>query len=89
MRVLSEALANAERHAEAERVTVTLDGDERELRVVVEDDGRGIPPGTVAEPGAGHFGLMLMHERTRSVGGELEVGARAAGGTRVLARLPL
>ena len=89
VRVLSEALANAERHAGATHVTVALTGDERELLVVVEDDGCGIPPNTVAEPGSGHFGLMLMHERTRSVGGELAVGPRDAGGTRVAARLPL
>jgi signal transduction histidine kinase len=86
VRVLSEALANAERHAEATQVTVELAGDEHELRLVVEDDGRGIAPG---DPEPGHFGVMLMHERARAAGGELEVGPRAGGGTRVAARLPL
>ena len=32
---------------------------------------------------------MLMHERARAAGGELEVAPRAGGGTRVEARLPL
>jgi signal transduction histidine kinase len=86
LRVLSEALANVEKHAEATCVTVALRADSRHLTLVVEDDGRGIAPG---DPEPGHLGLMLMHERARAAGGELEVGPRDGGGTRVEARLPL
>jgi signal transduction histidine kinase len=86
LRVLSEALANVEKHAAATRVTVMLDAVGGRLRLVVEDDGRGIAPG---DPEPGHLGLMLMHERARAAGGELEVGPRDGGGTRVAARLPL
>ena len=86
LRVLSEALTNAERHAEASSVTVLLAADAGELRLVIEDDGRGIGSGE-AEPG--HLGLMLMHERTRAAGGELSVVPRVGGGTRVEVRLPL
>jgi signal transduction histidine kinase len=86
VRVLSEALANVEKHAAATRVTVTLRAGPDHLSVVVEDDGRGIGPG---DPEPGHFGLMLMHERARAAGGELEVTPRTAGGTRLEARLPL
>jgi signal transduction histidine kinase len=86
LRVLSEALANVEKHAAATRVTVTLRADPHHLTLVVEDDGRGIAAG---DPEPGHLGLMLMHERARAAGGELEVAPRAGGGTRVEARLPL
>jgi signal transduction histidine kinase len=86
LRVLSEALTNAERHAGASRVCVTLGAGAGELRLVIEDDGRGIAAG---DPEPGHLGLMLMHERTRAAGGALEVAPRAGGGTRVEARLPL
>jgi signal transduction histidine kinase len=86
LRVLSEALTNVEKHAAATRVTVALRADSRQLTLHVEDDGRGIAPG---DPEPGHLGLMLMHERARAAGGELEVAPRAGGGTRVEARLPL
>ena len=86
LRVLSEALANVEKHAAATRVTVTLRADPQLLTLVVEDDGRGIASG---DPEPGHLGLMLMHERARAAGGELEVAPRTGGGTRVEARLPL
>ena len=84
--MLTEALANVEKHAEAASVAVTLRADAQRLTLVVEDDGRGIVPG---DPEPGHLGLMLMHERARAAGGELDVAPRAGGGTRLEARLPL
>src|SRR5436190_3944475 len=42
LRVLGEALANVERHAQAGHVLVTLDGEEGALALTVEDDGRGL-----------------------------------------------
>jgi signal transduction histidine kinase len=89
LRVLTEALTNAEKHAGAEHVTVALASAGGQLHVAIEDDGRGIAPDAAAEPGTGHFGLMLMHERARAAGGELEVAPRTGGGTRLEARLPL
>ena len=86
LRVLSEALANVEKHAGATRVRVTLRADPHHLTIVVEDDGRGIVPG---DPEPGHLGLMLMHERARAAGGTFEVlrprrGRNAAGGAIAL-----
>ena len=89
VRVLCEALTNAEKHAAARRVSVRLDIDGRRVRLVVEDDGRGIARGARGRPGDGHLGLMLMHERARAAGGTLAVEPRAEGGTRVALELPL
>ncbi len=56
LRVLNEALANAERHAQATGVAVALRIAEGALELTVTDDGRGFDPARVHGPGEGHFG---------------------------------
>lgn len=101
-RVVQESLTNVARHARrATSVTVRLDYGERELRLAVEDDGRGAAgtragdgagDGSGAGPGtgaAGGSGIGGMRERVRAVGGELAAGPRPGGaGFAVTARLP-
>jgi signal transduction histidine kinase len=86
-RICREALANVARHAPGNKVqlTVDLDADTHELRLVVTDHGRA--PATQADAN-GHFGLVGMRERARAVGGDLDAGP-TADGWRVKARLPL
>jgi len=85
--ILGEALTNVERHAAARRVLIRLRVESHELRLLVADDGRGLPrqrPG----PSDSHFGIVGMSERARSLGGSLEVSARPSGGTAVVATVP-
>src|SRR6185295_16443689 len=57
-RVAGEALRNAVKHAEARGVIVTIHYEPRQLRLVIRDDGKGIPSDTMArQQVAGHFGL--------------------------------
>jgi PAS domain S-box-containing protein len=85
-RILQEALTNVARHAGARHVEVRLAEEDGVLRLDVLDDGRGI---TEAErDGIGSLGLLGMLERARSRGGELAVGPRSEGGTRLALRLP-
>ncbi len=85
--ILREALANTARHAGASRVDVLLAFTPDELDLVVEDDGVGLR-GTGARDGGGH-GLRNMRERARRLGGRIQVGPGAAGGTRVDLAVPL
>jgi signal transduction histidine kinase len=86
-RISREALANVARHAPANRVelTVDVDADSDEIRLVVADHGR---PPAAQDPTNGHFGLVGMRERAHAVGGDLDAGP-TADGWRVEARLPL
>ena len=85
-RVVQESISNAIRHGAPQRVEVTIDVDEGQATIVVEDDGRGFPAG---DPRFG-FGLTGMQERVRSVGGSLRVRNRSTGqGVRVETRLPI
>jgi signal transduction histidine kinase len=86
LRVLSEALRNAERHAAATAVTLEARAADTRLELVVTDDGRGFVPG---RPPEGHFGLLLMRERALAAGGRLTVESAPGRGTRVKLDLPL
>nr|WP_242438703.1 ATP-binding protein [Streptomyces sp. CB00455] len=91
--VVSEALENARRHADAAHVVVEVGCDGADLILIVDDDGRGLPRGCPDLPslrGTGHFGLLGMEERAAAIGARLHVGSRPAGaGTRVRLDLPL
>ncbi|WP_189225488.1 sensor histidine kinase [Saccharothrix coeruleofusca] len=81
--VVSEALANVAHHAEAANCVIDLVRTPTWLRLVVTDDGRGMPE----RPTRG-VGLVSMRERCQDLGGEFHV-ERASPGTRVTARIPL
>jgi two-component system nitrate/nitrite sensor histidine kinase NarX len=81
LQVIRESLANVSRHSGARLAAVDLRyGPGHEFSVTVDDDGSGFSGGATD---AGHYGLSIMRERTASLGGTLEVVARATGGTRV------
>jgi PAS domain S-box-containing protein len=88
IRIIQEALANVYRHAGTDHARVRLEREERELRVTVEDDGRGFHPDALDASKRGHFGLAIMRERAEGLGGTLEVDSAPGRGTRVTATLP-
>jgi two-component system NarL family sensor kinase len=85
-RICQEALTNVARHAEAGHVSVRIVATPEQVRLTVEDDGRGFDPSGV--PGDRH-GLVGMRERAQMLGGALEVRSSAGEGTRVEATVPL
>jgi two-component system nitrate/nitrite sensor histidine kinase NarX len=84
--IVQEALANVSRHAQAGKARLTVRRGERQLEVVIEDDGRGLAGGAAA--GDSHFGLGIMKERAQRLGGTIVIGPRASGGTRVCLTVP-
>ena len=80
--VVSEALANVAKHAEASFVEVRLHRVDGTAFVEVIDDGVG---GAVASTGSGLRGLA---DRVEALGGRLRVAGVAGGGTRVAAEIP-
>jgi signal transduction histidine kinase len=81
-----EALSNVARHATAERASVTLIADPREIRLELADDGRGFEPGTPSP--RGHQGLENMRSRAQAIGASLEVQSAPGAGTRIIVALP-
>ena len=84
-RIAQEALANAMRHAGAERVDVTLDLRRECLALEVRDDGCGFDPG---DRRAEALGLTSMAERAQALGGRFEILSQPGEGTTVRVALP-
>jgi signal transduction histidine kinase len=83
VRIACEAVANAARHSGASRVILRLEHDGPRVRLRVSDRGRGFDPAVQR----GGFGLVSMHERARSVGGELRISSVPGLGSEVEAAL--
>ena len=86
MRIATEAMTNARKHADCRTIEVTCDYGDGELTVRVRDDGRGFEP---AVAGAnGHYGLMGMRERASAIGATLTVTSAPGQGTEVALAVP-
>jgi signal transduction histidine kinase len=84
-RIVQEALTNAIKHANAQRVEIGIDWQTDAVCLTVVDDGGGAGSGT---SNGGH-GLIGMRERAQLYGGRLEAGPHDGGGFAVSATLPL
>lgn len=84
--VIQEALTNVRKHAQASRVHLALTAEGGWAVLTIQDNGVGFDP---EHTEAGHFGLQLMQERCRNVGGQLRVESAPGQGTRLEIRLPL
>jgi len=81
--VVSEALANAAKHARASIVHVAARTQDRMLNVSVRDDGLG-----GADPDRGS-GLLGLKDRAEAIGGSLSVESARGAGTSLYVELPL
>ena len=81
--VVSEALANAAKHAQASVVHVELDTPGATLRLTVHDDGIG-----GADPARGS-GLVGLSDRIEALGGTLQLTSPAGDGTTLLIEIPV
>ena len=88
-RITGEGIRNAFLHAEAKQIEVEIHYDDRQLRVRVRDDGKGIDTKLLSDGGPqGHFGLRGMRERAKLMGGKLTVWSELEAGTEVELSVP-
>jgi two-component system, NarL family, sensor histidine kinase UhpB len=86
-RMVQEALTNVVRHSQATEVTVELRLRDGRAHLTVCDNGVGMQEGRA--PRDSQFGLLGMQERADMLGGQLQLGTAAGGGTCVSMELPL
>jgi two-component system, NarL family, sensor histidine kinase NreB len=79
-RIAQEATTNAVKHGAAENVQIEIGRTNDEIRLSIEDDGRGFVP-TGEERG---MGLRLMDYRAGMIGGKLTVQSVEGRGTLVV-----
>jgi signal transduction histidine kinase len=81
--VMSEALANAAKHAQASRIDISVTTRHGPLMLSIRDDGIG-----GADPSRGS-GLVGLTDRVEALGGSISIVSPPGAGTRITAELPL
>jgi PAS domain S-box-containing protein len=90
-RNVRELLVNVVKHAQAEKIKVSIRKVGSQVHVCVEDNGVGFDPAEVASTAVrrGGFGLFSIRERLEQLGGQLEIESETGGGTKVTLMAPL
>ena len=86
-RIVQEALSNVARHASATEVVVTIELDNSECEVRIEDNGRGADLASGRKPDS--FGLLGIRERVRQLNGFAWFGNKPDGGFCGQSRFPI
>jgi signal transduction histidine kinase len=81
--VVSEALTNAAKHAQASEVNVDAEAGGAYLLISIRDDGIG---GADLVKGSGLIGLR---DRVEALGGHMEIESPAGSGTSLVVKIPL
>jgi signal transduction histidine kinase len=87
-RIVQEALHNVAKHANATTVTIEMRREDSSVRLLIEDDGVGIPA-QKPNPGRQTFGMAGMRERIGNIGGKFKVTSSRGKGTRIEVIAPL
>ncbi|MBC7514165.1 MAG: hypothetical protein H7234_06990, partial [Herminiimonas sp.] len=85
-RIIQEGLVNIEQHAHAQNVAIRLWRSEKQVHVLVEDDGIGLHESWNEKPGV--LGLRAMQERIAILGGTMILQSAAPSGLSIMASLP-
>jgi two-component system sensor histidine kinase DegS len=85
-RAIQELVTNAIRHSQATQVKVQLDMSDTNVRVTVDDNGKGFDVETLDEKS--NLGLKMIRDRAEMLGGFMEVDSVSGQGTRVTFQLP-
>jgi ligand-binding sensor domain-containing protein/signal transduction histidine kinase len=87
--ILKEALHNVVRHAQCRTASVRITLEDKHLRVIVRDDGRGFEVHAAAAGDDDSHGLESMRARALALGGRLEVESSPGQGTTLTLAVPL
>ena len=88
-RIAREILRNAFQHAQATRIEGEIRYADREFRLRIRDDGKGIDSRVLQAGGtAGHWGLRGVRERAQQIGARLDFWSEAGAGTEVELTVP-
>lgn len=90
-RIAQEALSNVWKHAEASKVSITVEADASNIKMTIADNGIGFSVATLTEDLAreGKLGVLGMEERARLIGGHLQIKSKQAIGTTVIVEVPV
>lgn len=85
-RIAQEGLTNIRKHAQTKHAWINLDYQPDKLALVISDDGKGFDVQLIQE--TSYRGIQVMHERAKSLGGQLSISARLPQGTTISITVP-
>lgn len=85
-RFVQEAIQNAYKHAEPNKILVKLELADEQVTAVIKDDGKGFDILTKKE---GSFGLVGMKERINMLDGRLSINSKLGKGTLIMVQIPI
>jgi PAS domain S-box-containing protein len=85
-RIIQEAVTNALRHASAQTIRVSFEGNDSAAMIKIEDNGSGFD--TLGARAMNGIGLISMRERAEMIGGQLNISSVKGNGTTVTLSLP-
>jgi two-component system sensor histidine kinase DegS len=85
-RAIQELLGNAARHSQATLIKVQIDASEVNVRISVEDNGKGFDSDTIKDRGG--MGLKVIRDRVEMLGGNWDLTSIVGQGTRVTFQVP-
>lgn len=88
-RIAQEAITNIIRHAQARQGSVVLLRRERDVTLLIEDDGVGFNADAVVKEKQRSLGLLGMHERIALIGGTMSIESEPGKGTSIRIRVEI
>jgi two-component system, NarL family, sensor histidine kinase UhpB len=90
-RIVQEAISNAEKHARAKTIRLSMVLEDHDLTLVIQDDGCGfdLKASRSAKANGHGFGLTNMRERVTSLGGTCQIDSGPGQGTTITVRVDL
>ena len=85
-RITQEAITNALRHSQSDKVEVRLTETDSRVELEIVDRGIGFDPSNIEET---RFGIQGMRERARLLRGQMEIDSSPGNGTRVFVKMPI
>ena len=89
-RIVQEALTNIQRHSGSTVARIRLEKEQNEIRLEIEDDGRGLPEDLREKTAltAAGVGMAAIQQRVRELGGQLQIQSRERG-TSIVVTMPI
>ena len=88
LNIIKEALNNIRKHAKAENVLLVCDYVEKNIHIIVNDDGKGFDVAQKEDANHG-FGLNIIKERTSEMGGTIEIKSKLGEGSSIRLLVPV
>lgn len=87
-RICQEAMTNAAKYADSDKITLRYQATETEVVLQIQDYGKGFDPQQVRVQGTG-LGLVGMQERAMLIGGHLQIDSVPEQGTTICIKIPV